>query len=310
MNITHPLHLIEIQERVAKHVEWWDLHSCVLVCYSWSISFRPFLWCTVVVSSLGPDFSDSKVQDQLHRTRRFEFRQLPDSPLPIRSFLLTSLKISPVGSNDTSKQHFWTSVTLIILSSNIHLSSIELSRHQGTTAFWDALLTCTKLTSLSLSNLYIDRFITHKFWMVASAVESIPYATPPQTPIRARTALPSCASSISSSRAAPRFTGSTAPIGPGCEPQTSKRSSARARVQSRARISPTWRWRSRPPPRRLRRGSCSMGRMEPRIGMAMSLTSSMIRKSLSSTGDWCLGGGSESLCAYSRTPWRLVPWQM
>ncbi|KAG0022194.1 hypothetical protein BGZ81_008634 [Podila clonocystis] len=180
MNIIHPLHLIDIQEALAAHVEWRDLPSCMLVCHSWRISFRPFLWRTVVVSSLGPDFSDTKAQALLRHTRDLDFRWLPDSPLPILSFPhLTSLKISPVRLDITNKHPlhpFWTSITDIILAlgaSNTHLSSLELHLLQGTTDFWRALLTCTSLNSLTLSNLHIDRTLTYSFWRVASTVESI-----------------------------------------------------------------------------------------------------------------------------------------
>ncbi|KAG0080995.1 hypothetical protein BGZ93_005126 [Podila epicladia] len=149
----------------------------MLVCHSWSHSFRPSFWRTVVVSSLGPDFSDPRTRDLLRNTRHLEFRGPSDSPLPVQSLLhLTSLKISPRRLDSTAEQLFWSSITEVVHilgTSNFPLFSIEICLHQGTAPFWEALLTCTKLTSLTLSNLHIERFLIHKFWLVASTVESI-----------------------------------------------------------------------------------------------------------------------------------------
>ncbi|KAF9375701.1 hypothetical protein CPC16_000564 [Podila verticillata] len=182
MIIPHPLHLVEIQELVAEHVEWKDLHSCTLVCHSWSVSFRPILWRTVVVSSVGPDFSNPKCQEQLRHTRHLEIR-IPtssDNLLPILSFLhLTSLKISPVGLDSSDDyQAFWNSIASLILAlstTTIPLSSIELCNCPGTDAFWTALLTCTTLRSLTLSNLYVDIEHIYRLWKVAQTVESITF---------------------------------------------------------------------------------------------------------------------------------------
>ncbi|KAF9373988.1 hypothetical protein CPB97_000202 [Podila verticillata] len=182
MIFPHPLHLVEIQELVAEHVEWKDLYSCTLVCHSWSVSFRPALWRTVVVSSLGPDFSKPKSQEQLRHTRHLEIRMPTpsDNPLPTLSFLyLTSLKISPVGLDSSDdEQAFWNPITDMILAlstSTIPLSSIELYLRPGTNAFWAALLTCTTLRSLTLSSLHVDIKHVYRLWKVAQRVESITF---------------------------------------------------------------------------------------------------------------------------------------
>ncbi|KAF9384123.1 hypothetical protein CPB97_005916 [Podila verticillata] len=154
MRPTHPLHVVELRELITEHFDRKDLLACILVCKAWAVSLRPVLWESVVVSNLGPDFANPETQDLLRHTRRLEIRM----PNP-------------------DEKAFWTPITntILALGTTVPLSSIKLCRHPGTNAFWDALLTCTTLRSLTLSDLHADLEHVYNLWRVAQTVESITF---------------------------------------------------------------------------------------------------------------------------------------
>ncbi|KAF9320803.1 hypothetical protein BG003_004790 [Podila horticola] len=178
MSLIHPLHLVEIQELIARHLDTDSLLACLLVCKAWSVSFRPALWNIVVASSTGPDLFSPQNQPLLRHIRHLEYRiHPPESRLPTLGFTyLTSLKICPLrlGGDLTDVHLLWAPMTEILRTlSTGPFSTLELCSDTATEAFWNALASCTSLHTLILKNLTITSSVFMPFWRACHKVETL-----------------------------------------------------------------------------------------------------------------------------------------
>lgn len=177
MTNCHPLHLPEIQDLIAHHLDIPSLLASSLVCKDWCHSFRQVLWQSVATSPSGPNFDEPYAQDLLRHIRHLHVRiRLFDLPLPTYGYsCLASLKISPI--DESHNVNMWASLIEVVQNlakrKDNPLSSIELNTQAGSLEFWLALSTCRRLRSLTLVDLLINEPKFPAFWKVCSTVESI-----------------------------------------------------------------------------------------------------------------------------------------
>ncbi|KAI1292717.1 hypothetical protein EDD11_008596 [Mortierella claussenii] len=184
----HPFEIPELLEPICQLFDTRDFLTCTLVCKKFHNALVPFLWRKIVIAPALPIPTKLGLKINKQYIQEFVFRGLYPSDIlelqacsRLQSITMQSLS---VHGSSVEEDRILYGIANLIAAHGSTIKNLNLDLHRqpwGQTpststpprVFWTALAACSKLDSLILCNIEVQRGCMEKFFQVWSIARSL-----------------------------------------------------------------------------------------------------------------------------------------